>query len=273
MLTFRSVRASSARAVLWTLLFLLAGSPARAADTRLEPAIRDSHFIFTGTFERLGASNLSLLPASEETAIVRVREGVDQPETFGSTRDIEVTVKLADPSGAVEGGQAIFFTTCLMFGEHLGLAEILRLPSRTPETEASDLEQVRKEVERVRSLEADEDLSARLSSAAVVVFGRVGDVRKTERSEEDFGEHAASWALAKLEVEGTLKGGETNAVYFAQDTDFFWGSTPKLAAGEDGIFLLQPYRGRDLPEGSYVVYDALDVEPRTELERVRRLLR
>src|SRR6185503_14146107 len=146
------------------------------------------------------------LPASEETAIVRVREVVDQPETFGTTRDIEVTVKLADASGAVEGEQAIFFTTSLMFGEHLGLAEILRLPSRSPETEASDLEQVRKEVERVRSLEADEDLSARLSRAAVVVFGRVGDVRKTERSEEDYGEHAASWALAKLEIEETLKG-------------------------------------------------------------------
>jgi hypothetical protein len=258
--------------VLWTLC-LLAALPVAAADTSLEPAIRNSHFIFTGTFERLGASNLSLLPASEETAIVRVREVVDQPETFGTTRDIEVTVKLADASGAVEGGQAIFFTTSLMFGEHLGLAEILRLPSRSPETEASDLEQVRREVERVRSLEADEDLTARLSSAAVVVFGRVGDVRKTERSEEDFGEHAASWALAKLEIEGTLKGRDGKAVYFAQDTDFFWGTTPKLSAGEDGIFLLQSYNGRDLPKGSYVVVDALDVQPRTELERVRGLLR
>jgi len=269
----RSVSPLSPRAVvLWTLC-LLAASPVLAADTSLEPAIRNSHFIFTGTFERLGASNLSHLPASEETAIVRVREVVDQPETFGSTRDIVVTVKLADASGAVEGGQAIFFTTSLMWGEHLGLAEVLRLPSRSPETEASDLEQVRKEVERVRSLEADEDLSARLTRAAVVVFGRVGEVRETERSEEDFGEHAASWALAKLEIEETLKGRDASAVYFAQDTDFFWGSTPKLAAGEDGIFLLQPYRGRDLPEGAYVVVDALDVQPRTELERVRGLLR
>lgn len=271
----RSVRAVGPRAVRWTLLLLslIAAAPASAADASLEPALRTSHFIFTGTFERLAASNLSLLQASDATAIVRVREVVDQPETFGEMRDAQVTVRLADPSGAVEGGQAIFFTTSLMWGEHLGLAEILRLAGRSPETEAADLEQVRKEVERVRSLEADEDLTARLSSAAVVVFGRVGDVLKTERSEEDFGEHAASWVLAKLEIEETLKGRESNAVYFAQDTDFFWGTTPKLSAGEDGIFLLQSYNGRDLPKGSYVVVDALDVQPRSELERVRGLLR
>jgi hypothetical protein len=198
---------------------------------------------------------------------------VDQPETFGEMRDAEVTVRLADPSGAVEGAQAIFFTTSLMWGEHVALREILRLAGRSSESEPADLDQVRREVERVRSQEADEDLSARLTRAAVVVFGRVGDVRESERREEDFGEHAASWALAKLEIEGTLKGRETHAVYFAEDTDFFWGSTPKLNAGEDGIFLLQPYRGRDLPKGSYVVVDALDVQLRSELERVRGLLR
>jgi hypothetical protein len=49
--------------------------------------------------------------------------------------------------------------------------------------------------------------------------------------------------------------------------------TPKLSRGEDGIFLLQPYRGRDLPDGAYVLFDPLDVQPRTELERVRGLLR
>src|SRR5262245_63203731 len=112
MLRFRLRKTPAAAGVLLALPFaLLAARPAAARDTGLEPAIRDSHFIFSGTFERFGASNLSLLPASESTAIVRVREVIDQPETFGSTRDIEVTVKLSDAAGAVEGGQAIFFTT------------------------------------------------------------------------------------------------------------------------------------------------------------------
>lgn len=273
MFAIRSIRALSPRSVLWALLVLTAAFPASAADTGLETAIRGSHFIFAGTFERLGASNLSLLPASDLTAIVRVRQVVDQPETFGEMRDAEVTVQLADPAGAVAGGPAIFFTTSLMWGEHVGLAEIQRLPSRSPETEAADLDEVRREVDRVRSLEADEDLSERLRRAAVVLVGRVGDIREAEREEEDFGEHAASWALAQLEVEGTLKGREARVVYFAQDADFFWGSAPKLRAGEDGIFLLQPYRGRDLPKGSYVVVSAIDVQSRSELDRVRGLLR
>jgi hypothetical protein len=177
-------RLSSSRSIRLALLasasVLLAALPAAAADASLEPAVRGSHFIFSGTFERLGASNLSLLPASETTAIVRVREVIDQPATFGSTRDIEVTVRLADAAGAVEGGQAIFFTTSLMFGENLAVSEILRIPSRSPETEASDLDQVRREVDRVRALEADEDLSARLARAAVVVSGRIEDVRPGE---------------------------------------------------------------------------------------------
>ncbi len=255
-------------------LLLCAPRPAAAADASLEPAIRDSHFIFAGTFERLGASNLSLLPAAPDTAIVRVREVIDQPETFGEMRATQVTVRLAELSGVVEGGRAIFFTTSLMWGEHLGLGEASRLTVRSPETEAADIDQVLREVTRVRSLEADEDLVARLARAEVVVAARVGDVRPApERRSEDFGEHAASWALATLEVETTLKGRSATEVYFAQDTDFYWGTTPKLARGEEGILLLQPYRGRDLPAGSYVVVDALDVQPRVELDRVRGLLR
>ncbi len=203
---------------------------------------------------------------------MRVREVIDQPETFGAMRDARVTVRLADPPGAVEGGQAIFFTTSLMFGEHLAVSEISRLSSRSPEAEASELERVRGEVARVRSLEADEDLLERLARAAVVVSGRVGDIRPGRRS-EDLGEHAASWALATLDVDSTLKGRSAAAVYFAEDRDFYWAAAPKLARGEEGIFLLQPYRGSDLPAGSYVVVDSLDVHPRTELERIRGLLR
>lgn len=256
------------------LLALLGARAASAADAGLEPAIRNSHFLFAGTFERIGASNLSLVPASDATAIVRVREVIDQPATFGEMRDARVTVRLADPPGALEGGQAIFFTTSLMFGEHLAVEEKLRLVSRTPEAEAADVEQVRWEVARVRALEADEDLAARLAQAAVVVFGRIGGVRpETEGREEDFGEHAAAWAKATIEVETTLKGRAEETVYFAQDTDFFWRNSPKLAPGQEGIFLLQPYAGRDLPADSYIVLNALDVQPRTELERVRGLLR
>ena len=256
------------------LLFLLGAHAASAADAALESAIRNSHFVFAGTFERIGASNLSLLPASDATAIVRVREVIDQPAIFSDLGDARVTVRLADPAGATEGGQAIFFSTGLMWGEHLAVEENLRLVSRTPEAEAAEIEQVQREVARVRALEADEELSARLAQTAVVVLGRIGDVRpRTEGREEDFGEHAAAWAKATIEVETTLKGRAASAVHFAQDTDHYWRNSPKLAPGQEGIFLLQLYEGRDLPAGSYIVLHALDVQPRTELERVRGLLR
>ncbi len=258
-----------------SLLFVLAASPAAVRGASLEPAIRDSHFIFAGTVERPAASNVSLLPSSDRTAIVRVRAVVDQPDVFPGLRDAEVTVQAADARDLTEGATGIFFSTSLMYGEHLAVSEVYRIATRL-ESESSDLDAVSREVSRVRALEADEDLAARLSRAEAVVYGKVEKVLPLERREgdrEDFGEHAASWALATIGVEKALKGREGSAVYFAQDTDFFWATTPKLAMGEEGIFLLQPYRGRDLPEGSYVVVDALDVQPPGELERIVGLLR
>ena len=44
---------------------LLSAGRAAAVDTSLEAAIHSSHFIFAGTFEKLGSSNLSLLPATD----------------------------------------------------------------------------------------------------------------------------------------------------------------------------------------------------------------
>ena len=238
----------------------------RAAGASLEPAIRDSGFIFAGTFERPGGSNLARIPGSGQTALVRVREVIEQPAVFQPLGGLLVTVMLADSSGVVEGGQAVFFATGYLYGENLAVSEVARLSERF------DLDTVRKLVTQVRQAEADEALAGRLASAASVVSGVVREVRPMPPGEERE-EHSASWVLATLEVDTALKGRPAMEVYFAADTDNFWRNTPKLAPGEKGIFLLQPSRDRDLPAGSSVVIHSQDVQPLTELERVRGLLR
>jgi hypothetical protein len=253
-------------------LALLGAGRAAAVDARLEQTIRGTRFIFAGTFETLGASNLSLLPASAQTALVRVRDVIDQPPGFGPVRGALVTVQLADTTGAAEGGQAIFFTNGMLYGENLAVAELMRNPDRPGIPEAADVDQLRKDVAQVRQTEADEALAARLASAAAVVSGRVGDIRPAGRSEAA-GEHSASWVLATLAVDTTLKGRPAAAVYFAADADEFWAEAPKLAPGEEGIFLLQTPVDGDVPAGAYVVVNPLDVLTKDQLDRVRGLLR
>jgi hypothetical protein len=250
---------------------LLGGNRAAAVDAGLEQSIRSSRFIFAGTFETLGASNLSLLPASDQTALVRVREVIDQPPPFGPVGGALVTVQLASSTGAVGGGQAIFFTNGMLYGENLALSEVSRNPDPPGVPESTVIDSLRKDVQTVRQLEADEALAARLATAIAVVSGRVGETRPVGQSEES-GEHAAAWSFATLAIDATLKGRPAAGVYFAADADEFWAQAPKLAPGQAGIFLLQPPVDGDVPADSYVVVNPLDVLTTDQLDRVRGLL-
>ncbi len=258
-------------------LALLGEGRAAAVDGRLEQTIRNARFIFAGTIEKLGASNLSLLPASEQTALVRVREVIDQPRVFGPTRGTLVTVELASP--AMEGSQAIFFTNGMLYGEHLAVSEVGRDSIQPGVAEAPAVSRLRQDIAVVRRREADEALSVRLASAVAVVSGRIGTLREVqpaddeERGEEARGEHAASWVYATLTVDATLKGKPAAGVYFAADADHFWAAAPKLAPGQEGIFLLQRPVDGDVPAGAYIVVNPLDVLTQDQLARVRGLLK
>jgi len=257
-------------------LALLGEGRAAAADARLEQTVRNARFIFAGTIEKLGASNLSLLPASEQTALVRVREVIDQPRAFGPTRGTLVTVQLAGP--AMEGSQAIFFTNGMLYGEHLAVSEVGRDPIQPGVAEAPAVSRLRQDVAEVRRHEADEALAARLASAVAVVSGRIGTLREVQPADdeergEERGEHAASWVYATLTVDATLKGKPVAGVYFAADADHFWALAPKLAPGQEGIFLLQRPVDGDVAAGGYVVVNPLDVLTKDQLARVRGLLK
>jgi hypothetical protein len=252
-------------------LVLLGEGRAAALDVSLEQTIRNSSFIFAGTFETLGASNLSALPPSGQTALVRVREVVEQPSVFGPVQGALVTVQLASTAGAVEGGQAVFFTNGMLYGEHLAVKEVSRTLDQPGIPESAILDPLRADVAAVRQTQADEALSVRLASAVAVVSGRVGDTRTLGRSDEA-GEHSATWIFANLAVDATLKGRPATGVYFAEDADQFWAESPKLTPGQQGIFLLQRPVDGDVPSDALVVVNALDVLSMDQLDRVRGLL-
>src|SRR4051812_47063888 len=84
-----------------------AGAQPTAATPSL---IQRSGFIFRGTVQRAGASNVKALPDAPNTVIVRVDEILKSPSILEPLRGKDVTVQLLRPGTVKERQQAVFFT-------------------------------------------------------------------------------------------------------------------------------------------------------------------
>jgi hypothetical protein len=265
------------RKVLPALLALWIGSSATTAGFAqptgagdLGQIIRNARIIFVGTVERPGASNVSLVPSSGKTALVRVREVLDAPATMGDLRGKVLTVLLVKEGSAQAGQEAIFFTNGWMYGENVAVREVAEIPG-------SDREALRSAITSERQKVRDEELAGRLRSATLVIAGQVRSVKplaKTERGTR--GEHDPEWWQAEIAVASAIKGrapGKTVTAFFPASLDERWLLTPKLQEGQSAVFLLQPYQGKDLPAGALVILHPLDVQPEQQIDRIRRLLR
>lgn len=257
--------------VFWTGWAATAGfAQPTGAGPDLGKIIRTARIIFVGSVEKPGASNVSLVPASKRTALVRVREVLDAPATMGELRGQVVTVFLAK-EGSVQAGQTgIFFTNGWMYGENVAVREVLILPDRDRETLRAAIAGERQQVR-------DEELAAHLKSAALVIAGQVVSAKPAPGAERGpRSEHDAEWWQAEIGVASVLKGrttGKTVTVFFPSSLDERWLLVPKLKEGQRAIFLLQPYQGKDLPAGALVILHPLDVQPESQIDRIRRLLR
>src|SRR5437868_2046159 len=80
-----------------------------------------SDFIFKGTVQKVNASTLSVLPATEATAIVRVDEIVQAKAPDDSFRGKDITVLLSKPGSMKVGQQSIFFTNDYLAGDSIAV--------------------------------------------------------------------------------------------------------------------------------------------------------
>jgi hypothetical protein len=228
--------------------------------------VRRSGFIFEGTVKEIGASTPSIA-RGPNTAIVAVDRVVEALPPVGNLKGKEVTVRLKNPAEVRVGQSLTFFTTVYSAGKTLGVDEVGTLPIAGEQ--AMDTQ-----IRGVRQTLADQALAARLASAELVVLGVVGEPKPTEEAKEREGEHDALWWSAPIRVETTLKGNPGNApvVYFATSDDPIWVRSPKLKAGEEGIFVLQPDPGKKLRAPGPCLVDPLDFASKNDLDRIRRLL-
>src|SRR5205085_8615161 len=139
-----------------------------------------------------------------------------------------------------------------------------------------------------RAVVNDADLKAHIQRAAMVVAGRVEQVRPADLTAAPtrprrITEHDPDWQEAIIQVEDGIKGaqaGEQVVVRFPGSSDVAWVGTPRFALGQEGTFLLHKDSTSGSPRTSwggksvtaYTALHRLDVLSRQDATRVRALI-
>jgi len=247
--------------------------------------VKQSDIIFIGTVTQIGAVAVPEVPASDRTIVVRVDQLLEKPPAIALSTGDSVTVQTARPGSLKPGTQATFYTTGWIFGRGVAVREVGHELGHSPVVAADQQEAVA----RARLDVNDADLRAHILKAAMVVAGRVEQVRPAELAAapgrpKRITEHDADWQEAIIQVEDGLKGaraGEQVVVRFPGSHDVAWVGTPRFAVGQEGTFLLHRdsttgspttmFAGRSVP--AYTALHKLDVLPKQDAPHIRDLIR
>src|SRR2546430_9202267 len=153
----------------------LRGVPAVAQMSRAA-LVKQSDIIFIGPVAQVGAVAAPEVPASNRTVVVRVDQVLEKPAAVALTAGDSVTVETARAGSLKAGTQATFYTTGWIFGRGVAVREVGHQLGHSPVLAAD----AREAVARARALVIDADLKAHIQRAAMVVAGRVEQVRPAE---------------------------------------------------------------------------------------------
>ena len=254
----------------------MATSPRQLSDFTARSA-----FIFVGTVVKTKAATMPELTA-DNTAIVRVDRVVSAPQMFASLGGHDVTVRFRAPVSLAKGNTLTFFANGWIFGASVAL-DVVGVAQET------GAQAIAGAVRGSRSASKDNALSARLASATLGVVGTVASVQRSAAGTTHISEHDPDWQEATINVDEVIKGrpGVKQAtVLFPNSDDVRWHDIRKYAAGQQGIWLLQPGVKQDaagispkvlasVPAGADVMTSLHDADflPLHELERVKALAR
>jgi hypothetical protein len=234
----------------------------------IDELTRSSSFIFLGTVELRGASNLVAVDPRDDLVLVRVDRALRIDSALGDVHGKTVTVETQGGDELQPGVQAVFFTQSWIHAEEIAVREVARLGPETAGEVADAVAQL-----------PDVHLADRLARAVAVVEATVQDTQLVPGIPRD--RSAPLWAEATLAVESTIKGSaEGLRLFFPTSDSHHWYRTPSFAAGQHGIFLLHsgdPLAAEWLDavngrENVVTALDPADVQADSELDRVRSLL-
>jgi len=270
-------------AMLVAVILAFPGSAAVAQMSRAS-LVKQSDIIFIGTVTKVGAVADPEVPASDRTVVVRVDRVLEKPAAVAFATGDSVTVETARAGSLKPGAQATFYTTGWVFGRAVAVREVGHELGHSPV--AADQEEV---VASTRLDLNDADLKAHIQKAAMVVAGRVEQVRPAELAAaparpKRITEHDADWQEAIIQVEDGIKGaqaGERVVVRFPGSHDVAWVGTPRFSVGQEGTFLLHKDSTTGSPRASwggqsvpaYTALHKVDVLTKQDATRVRQLIR
>jgi len=266
-----------------------------AKESKESKLLEKSNFVFKGTLMKLKSATLNVVPVTSKTSVVRVDSLMHAAEALEHYDGTEITVQLRKNEIVNPGQQAIFYTNSLVVGESLVVQSI----GHTLLKEKSSA--LAKSAESSLSITPTQGLKKQIAGADMVVTGQVTSVKvleKTGREEESptkisrsITEHNPIWQEAVIKIVQIEKGSgkpRELKVRFPESTDVRWYSSPKLRAGQEGIFLLQKPIGKNPPYESktakaapkknqastyYTVAEPGSVQPLKNIEKVRLLIK
>src|SRR5208282_4266617 len=209
---------------------------AMQALNNTDDLIRQSTFIFNGTVEKLNATTMKSVNATEATAVVRIDEVIDAPGAPPDLARKTITVQLRQSGSFRVGQHATFFTKGWLLGNSMAVIEVGHL------------------------MEAEAARAVRPSKIA-----HIG-------SEHDPDWYQAEIAVAAT-LKGKIAS-DTVVVFFPHSDDVMWHDSPKFKEGERGVWLLHRNQVRfPSVEDQYTALRPLDFQQQIQIERVQRLLK
>jgi uncharacterized protein YciI len=235
----------------------------------------EAPFVLQCTVKKINASNVVTVKSDHTTAIARVDEVFSAPSVLGNLKGKLITVRFTK-GGAKVGQRLIVKARPWQYSSSIAIVEIERLTSK-----------VQKDLFRQQVLDAhlsflDQQLERRISSAKLIVSGKVLDVEKVKSKEiyklEDEQEdwYEATILVSSLE-KGTLGKTPEVRVRFPGNESEKWYIAPKFHVGQEGIWLLHEGSTRSkaksrTTESYLTALDPLDFHLLNQLHRIRTLI-
>jgi hypothetical protein len=233
----------------------------------IDDLTRRSSFVFSGTVQEAGASNVPLVEPTDSTVLVRIDRGLRTNPALGDVRGRLVTVETATPEELPPGTQAVFFADSLVHGDELAVRERAHIGADRADEVAGAVANL-----------PDVHLEDRLRAAAAVVHAEVAGTAIVPGLPRE--RRAPWWAEATLDVLETLEGDATGKrLFFPTSNSHHWYLAPRFTVGQRGVLLLhvddpnaRDWLNDSALAGAVTALDPADVQAESELDHVRSLL-
>ena len=228
-----------------------------------------STFIFTGTIVYMDSSDIKG-NIRQRKAIVRVDTVIDASSSDRKLQGKMVTVIFSSNAPHHNGKKQVFYTYVWSYGRSVGVIEVNNNFSQITPGLVQKVKDARQQI-------VDDSLKAELKRSVIVatcVVTSVGD--SIYNSIFGRSEHNPRFRKAFFQVRQVLKGNpnlDTLSAFFASSRDPMWIRAPKLSDSTKAIFLFRPSPFAPfLKLSGLVLLDTRDVQPESELDRIKRLL-